>query len=82
MAAEYVLPKFLSSQCKDLMRKILNTDPETRYTVNEIRNHTWSLQVKDCFKDMGLFPGKEKMQIEEKLFKKIIEEYNFDVKYA
>jgi hypothetical protein len=30
MSAEYTLPKFLSGQCKDLIRRILNTDPETR----------------------------------------------------
>ena len=82
MSAEYTLPKFLSGQCKDLIRRILNTDPETRYTVSDIRNHTWSLQVKDKNKDMGLFPGKEKMPTEEKLFTKIVEEFNFDRKYA
>jgi hypothetical protein len=60
----------------------LNTDPETRFQVSDIRNHTWSLQVKDKFKDMGLFPGKEKMPVEEKLFNKIVEEFNFEKKYA
>ena len=43
MGAEYTLPKFLSGQCKDLIRRILNTDPEHRFSVNDIRNHTWSL---------------------------------------
>ena|GEM_PF-1076930 len=82
MGAEYTLPKFLSGQCKDLIRKILNTDPETRYTVNDIRSHTWSLQVKDRNRDMGLFPGKEKMPIEDKLLNKILEDYNLDKKYS
>lgn len=82
MGAEYTLPKFLSGQCKDLIRKILNTDPETRYTVNDIRSHTWSLQVKDRNRDMGLFPGKEKMPIEDKLLKKVLEDYNLDKKYS
>ena len=31
---------------------------------------------------MCLFPGKEKMPVEEKLFNKIVEEFNFDRKYA
>ena len=31
---------------------------------------------------MGLFPGKEKMPTEEKLFNKIVVEFNFDRKYA
>jgi len=51
-----------------MIRRILNTDPETRFTVADIRNHTWSLQVKDRNRDMGLFPGKEKMPVEDKLF--------------
>ena len=82
MSADYSLPKFLSSQCKDVIRRILNTDPEQRYGVPDIRNHTWSLQVKDKNRDAGLFPGKEKMPVEEKLFAKIVDEFNFDRKYA
>ncbi len=31
---------------------------------------------------MGYFPGKEKMPVEEKLYDKIIDEFNFDRKYA
>jgi len=82
MAADYSLPKFLSGQCKDVIRRILNTDPETRYTINEIRNHPWSLQVKDRYRDMGLFPGKEKMPVSDSLYNKLIDEFNFDKKYA
>ena len=82
MGAEYTLPKFLSGQCKDLIRRILNTDPEHRFSVNDIRNHTWSLQIKDRNRNMGYFPGKEKMPLEDKLYEKIIEEFNFDRKYA
>ena len=31
---------------------------------------------------MGLFPGKEKMPFEETLFNKIVDEFQFDKKYA
>lgn len=31
---------------------------------------------------MGLFPGKEKMPVEDKLFNKLLEDYSFDRKYA
>ena len=31
---------------------------------------------------MGLFPVKEKMPFEEKLFNKIVDEFQFDKKYA
>jgi hypothetical protein len=50
--------------------------------VSEIRNHTWCLQVQDKNKNAGLFPGKEKMPVEEKLFNHIVQEFNFDSKYA
>ena len=30
MAADYVMPKFLSYECKDFITKILDTNPETR----------------------------------------------------
>jgi hypothetical protein len=31
---------------------------------------------------MGLFPGKEKMPIDDKLYNKLLEEFKFEVKYA
>jgi 5'-AMP-activated protein kinase catalytic alpha subunit len=35
--AEYKLPETLSESCQDLIQKILNPDPRTRLTVDEIR---------------------------------------------
>jgi serine/threonine protein kinase len=35
------MPKFLSPECKDFVAKILNTDPETRIRIAEIRNHPY-----------------------------------------
>ncbi|XP_024370886.1 SNF1-related protein kinase catalytic subunit alpha KIN11 isoform X1 [Physcomitrium patens] len=37
----YTLPSHLSSQARDLITKILNTDPLTRITIPEIRCHPW-----------------------------------------
>lgn len=31
---------------------------------------------------MGLFPGKEKMPVDDKFYEKVLEEYKFDNKYA
>ena len=38
---DYLIPGFISKASKDLIRKILNTDPSKRFTVKEIRNHEW-----------------------------------------
>lgn len=32
-AGEYTVPEFLSPDAQDIIKKILNTDPETRYTI-------------------------------------------------
>lgn len=62
LSADYQVPKFISPECKDLLAKILNTNPASRYTIEEIRSHVWFRQVKEKNRE-GLFPGKEKMPI-------------------
>ena len=37
--ADYEIPNFVSSEARDLIKKILNTDPEKRYKINDIRKH-------------------------------------------
>ena len=39
MSSDYQMPKFLTPECKDFIGKILNTDPETRIRISEIKNH-------------------------------------------
>ena len=61
MAADYQMPKFLSPECKDFVQKILNTEPETRIRISEIRNHPYMRGAqKDALsktREPGLFPG-------------------------
>jgi serine/threonine protein kinase len=39
--ADYTIPEFVSEDCADLIRKILNTNPDQRYTMSEIKEHKW-----------------------------------------
>jgi 5'-AMP-activated protein kinase catalytic alpha subunit len=39
--AEYTIPKFVSPDGKDILTKILNTDPEERLNLQQIRSHVW-----------------------------------------
>ena len=39
--AEYSIPEFVSDECKDLIRKILCTDPAKRLSIDGIRAHPW-----------------------------------------
>lgn len=41
LGGEYSIPKFVSEDCADMMKKVLNTDPETRFKVRQIREHAW-----------------------------------------
>ena len=38
---DYLIPGFISSGCKDLIKRILNTDPNQRLKISEIRGHEW-----------------------------------------
>ena len=44
LACDYKFPKFISAEVKDLISCILNTEPNKRYGIEEIRNHPWYLQ--------------------------------------
>ena len=61
MSADYQMPKFLSPECKDFITKILNTDPDTRFKISEIRSHTFMKKnlpgIEPVAKELGLYPG-------------------------
>lgn len=50
LSANYKMPTFLSANAQDLIRRILETDPEKRYTVDKIRQHPWlaGVQTPSC----------------------------------
>jgi 5'-AMP-activated protein kinase catalytic alpha subunit len=41
LAGDYTAPKWISPEVRDLISKILNTNPITRYTIANIRKHNW-----------------------------------------
>ncbi|CAJ1427909.1 unnamed protein product [Effrenium voratum] len=51
--ADYQAPKFISDGVRDLIARMLNTDPETRYTMPKIRAHTWYRQVPEASLSAG-----------------------------
>jgi len=38
---DYQIPKFISSDCKDLITNTLNTKPDERFKISDIRKHSW-----------------------------------------
>ena len=41
MGGQFSIPNFVSSEAKDFLKRVLNTDPMKRYKFNEIRAHPW-----------------------------------------
>lgn len=44
LSGEFKLPTWLSPEAVDILKKILVTDPEKRYTIEKIRSHPWFLK--------------------------------------
>ena len=61
---DYLIPGFISTLCKDFIRKILNTDPISRINIKDLKNHEWFNQIKYTEID-GIVVGKDKMPIIE-----------------
>ena len=57
LGGEYSIPKFVSDNCADMIKQVLNTDPETRCKVRQIREHAWFQQRLPVSCNKGLFVG-------------------------
>ena len=47
-SADLTLSPQLSGECKDLLRKCLDIDPDTRISLASLINHPWLCNPKDC----------------------------------
>jgi serine/threonine protein kinase len=66
LKCDYSIPKYISRDGADLIKKILNTNPEERYTLSDIRSHPW--YTENIAKWRKLEPANSKVQLE--IFKK------------
>ena len=41
MKGEYKLPSFVSGACADMLKNVLNVNPNKRYLIKDIKNHPW-----------------------------------------
>ena len=80
--ADYTFPKFISADAKDLVSKILNTDPEDRINLAGIRGHTWWKLAKPTEREKGLYPGIQRMPFNDALLTQILADYGFDKEYS
>jgi len=74
---KFEIPNWVSDECSDLMKKILNIDPEERYTAKDICAHPWYLQNNTpVIKNLGLIIGKNKIPVESAIVG-MLQQYGF-----
>jgi len=73
---KYHIPSFVSDQARDLLKKILNTDPHSRYNLNNIKAHPW-FNFSSAKLNEGLLVNISIIPIDDKIILKM-EEYGFN----
>ena len=62
LACDYTIPSSLSPTLKDLMKKILNTEPAKRITIGDIRTHDWYTKIRGVEME-GVIVGKDRIPV-------------------
>ncbi len=77
---KFSIPNWVSDQAKELLRRILNTDPSARYNLQQIKNHPW-FSLNSTKLNEGLLRDITVIPIDEKILIKMME-YGFDKEEA
>ena len=67
----------MTDEAKDLFKCILNTDPEKRYTIDQIRQHPWFNITKNEATMKGTILGIEPLPIDHKVLSSL-DKYEVD----
>ena len=82
----FSLPNFLSSSCRDLIKKILVTDPNKRFNFEDIKHHSWfnqcnlNLGKNIFFQSPGIFINEDVIPIDRDIVKEIHLKENIKIK--
>ena len=81
----FSLPSFLSQSCKDLLKKILVTDPKRRYGFEDIKHHSWFMSVNNVmgknifFNSPGVFVDEDVLPIDIEIVAEIYNDFHIDI---
>jgi len=78
---DFHIPKFVSAEARDLLKCILNTDPQKRFTIQDIRNHPWYNIIKSEKEPEGIVIGMNPVPVDNNIVHKL-EKFNFSLSYA
>lgn len=77
---EYETPEWVSDLTKDMISCILDTDPDKRYTIEDIRKHPWFNQVTTKSTE-GILVGYTQIPINKDILQKL-SEFNIDTEHG
>jgi 5'-AMP-activated protein kinase catalytic alpha subunit len=82
LSADFHTPDNISEEAKDLLNCILNTDPEKRYTISQIRKHPW-FNIVPCESNFkGILVGTDPVPIDNTILDQMQRDYGIDKNYA
>ena len=71
---KFVIPSYISSPLRDLIIKILKTDPKKRISLEGIKSHHWmGIGMISSSKSPGLLVGKQTIPVDMKIVDELIE---------
>jgi serine/threonine protein kinase len=62
IVGEFKIPSFVSDKARDLIKRILNTDPSQRFNIKQIKAHPW-LNIVKLKPNEGLFISVHKIPV-------------------
>ena len=80
MKGVYQSPKYISDSAKDLIEKVLKTNPDERYSIEDIRAHEWFNQVSQSISP-GILVGYQNIMVDKMILNKL-QEFNVDVEHT
>ena len=76
---DFETPEFISKYAADLLHRILNVDPEKRYTIEQIKEHPWFNQIDPKLNmSEGLLIDYYIVPFEEEIINQMVNEYSFN----
>lgn len=82
LSGEFQMPKQLTSDCQDMLKKVMETDPDKRLTTPQIKSHNWYTQNhKPVCAAQGLIIGKNEIPIEPSMLKNL-DQFGFKADFA
>jgi serine/threonine protein kinase len=76
MNGDYTIPNHVTPEGRDLIKRILNTDPERRYSIDQIRSHPWyKLYVPN--EPQGILVGTHRIPVDDVILDQI-PDYNLE----